>query len=50
MIHEQAEWCHLCGKYISEEDRSRTVPTWILIGTLLALLGLGGGFLLWLLM
>jgi predicted nucleic acid-binding Zn ribbon protein len=31
-IHEQAEWCHHCGQYLSREDAPRSVPLWILIG------------------
>lgn len=49
MIHEEAEWCHLCGKYLSEEDKSPGAPKWILIGALLGMLGLFGCTIAWLL-
>ncbi|HRK31376.1 MAG TPA: hypothetical protein PLD59_09880 [Tepidisphaeraceae bacterium] len=32
LITEDAEWCHLCGQYISREDEPRPVPIWLLIG------------------
>jgi hypothetical protein len=47
MIHEDSEWCHLCGNYLSEEEAANAVPMWILIGTVLGILGLLGGVLLW---
>lgn len=45
-VHEQTEWCHHCGKYLSEEDRATSPPGWIVIGTLLGLLGVIGFCLL----
>ena len=47
MIHEESEWCHHCGNYVSKEE-SRPVPKWIMIGTMLGILGLLGGVIAWL--
>lgn len=42
-ILEDAERCHHCGHYPSRDDGSFRVPIWILIGALLA----GIGVILW---
>jgi hypothetical protein len=47
-IHEDSEWCHHCGKYLSTEDAPRNVPNWILIGTLLGVAAMIGGIVIWL--
>lgn len=31
MIHEDAEWCHHCGKYLSKEDAPERIPLWIIL-------------------
>ena len=43
-IHEQAEWCHHCGKYISREDAPPGKRFWWLLG-IIAFLVLAG--LIW---
>ena len=30
LIHEDAEWCHHCGNYLSREDAPQRVPAWAL--------------------
>jgi predicted nucleic acid-binding Zn ribbon protein len=38
MVHEEAEWCHHCGNFLSKEDAPpKRVPMWVLIGTALVL-------------
>ena len=37
-IYEESERCPSCGKYLSVEDAPRGLPTWVLIGVVLALL------------
>lgn len=33
MIHEEAEWCHHCGSYLSRDDAPpKHVPLWIIVG------------------
>jgi len=41
-IHEQAEWCHHCGKYISKEDAPPGKGFWwvLVIVAMLILAGL----------
>jgi len=34
-IFESAEFCHHCGKYISQEDTGRRNPLWYNVGVLL---------------
>ena len=40
MISEETEICHLCGRYLSTEEIKNRVPKWIMIGTVLALVGM----------
>lgn len=37
-IHENADWCHLCGQYLSNEEAPSRLQTWMIvtIGLLLA--------------
>ena len=51
-IDEQAEFCHHCGKYISEDDRAPSRPLWYSIGVILCVLivllgALGYGLMRW---
>lgn len=48
-VHEQSEWCHHCGKYLSKEDVSPSVPKWIVIGTVLGIAAMLGWFVIWIL-
>jgi predicted nucleic acid-binding Zn ribbon protein len=45
MIHEQAEWCHHCGQYLSREDQPRSVPLWLILTTAALLLAMAWGLL-----
>lgn len=47
MILEESEWCHHCGKYQSAED-ARKVSKLMLIGTLLVMLVMLSGMVIWL--
>ena len=38
-VHEQAEICHHCGRYIVEDDVPRGYPWWVWVGLILGLLG-----------
>ncbi|HVT89650.1 MAG TPA: hypothetical protein VHD56_12410 [Tepidisphaeraceae bacterium] len=49
MIHEESEWCHYCGQYISAEDNPRETPMWLVVGTMLGLLGVLAGAIAWIL-
>lgn len=32
-VYEDAEWCHHCGRYLSEEDApERPIPAWVILG------------------
>jgi 3-deoxy-8-phosphooctulonate synthase len=44
-VHEQAEWCHHCGQYLSREDAPARVPLWIILGAAAAL----GTMMFWML-
>lgn len=48
VIDENAEWCHHCGKYISQEDAPASTPGWILTGAILGLIAMTGGTVIWL--
>ena len=37
-IHDQAEWCHHCGKYISREDQPPGVGFWVMAGLMVLLM------------
>ena len=43
MIHDQAEWCHYCGKYLSKEDEPVGTGYWVMA----ALIGLLMIALIW---
>lgn len=32
MIHDQAEWCHHCGQYLSREDEPPGAGFWVMAG------------------
>ena len=36
-VHEQAEICHHCGRYIVEADAPRGYPWWVWVGLILCL-------------
>ncbi len=37
-VFEQAEWCHHCGKYLSEEDRANRMPSILMVGVVLGII------------
>lgn len=37
LIHEDAEWCPSCGKYLSREDSPYRKPWWLLAGVVVCL-------------
>jgi hypothetical protein len=37
-IHDEAEWCHHCGKYLSREDAPRRIPLWVVAAAVFAAL------------
>jgi predicted nucleic acid-binding Zn ribbon protein len=48
-IHEESEWCHHCGQYLSEEDQPGRTGwmVWVVVVVVaLTVLGLAAGWLL----
>ena len=46
MIADDSEICPHCGNFISSEDAPRRYPLWIIIGMVLAILGVFTGWIL----